>query len=483
MDAIGRARLGVTYDRKESTSAGFANIDFRTPEKIQEAMQAHPDVATLLFLSLPALGDIVESSSAPEPAVVAPVEFEKMQASLKQAKEDGEKLRAQVSQLKETETEANKTIDQLTGVLNTQERAWKKLIDELELKLAAATAEKQAAETNIKAEKLEIERLTAELAAARAASSPERAAKQKEKAEKTARKTAIQPVKDAFKKAFGPKGGLNATATKKGVKKGKAASAMYVYESDFDKKISELLLKNISDPRKAYNSKMLWVTEKKKFADAVMAKVTTFDAALAEYELTYDPREDNDNHDFATKTLSIKMKDKDGETLPNASNYHELKAYAVKLQKLATQAYEKVEKEETDRLAAATAAAEAKAAAQAVAVAAQAAADNAKADKDKAAAAIAAAAADKAKAAAVAAAKAKADAAPGVDGAQLLAALKSTQALQITLKKNQSALQQQQDKQKRELAAAQAAEKKDEAALKAIDDPAAADKANKDGHR
>jgi hypothetical protein len=103
---------------------------------------------------------------------------------------------------------------------------------------------------------------------------------------------------------------------------------------------------------------LTWVTQKKEFADAVMEKVKLFDAALAEYEKTYDPTIDNDNEYFATNTLSKKMKDKDGKELPNASNYHELRAYAVELQKLANEAVEKVKKEEEDRLAALAAKAE-----------------------------------------------------------------------------------------------------------------------------
>ena len=103
MGAIGQARLRVEYDPRPGKA--FHEIDFSTPEKIQEAMQAHPDVATLLFLSLPALGDIAGSSSAPMPVPVAQVvkdtvvlkaELEKANKKLAECETDSREIRGSV---------------------------------------------------------------------------------------------------------------------------------------------------------------------------------------------------------------------------------------------------------------------------------------------------------------------------------------------------------------------------------------------------
>ena len=68
-----KARYGnvLNFEGEAIDFDGAPEIDFSDADSIQAAMQAHPDVATLLFLSLPALGDIAGSSQAAEPAVVA----------------------------------------------------------------------------------------------------------------------------------------------------------------------------------------------------------------------------------------------------------------------------------------------------------------------------------------------------------------------------------------------------------------------------
>ena len=383
MKGLGKARIHAEYIRREDGAfpKSASVIDFSSAEKIQESMQAHPDVATLLFLSLPALGDIAGSTSAPKSSPGAQVvedtaglkaELEKANQKLAECETDSREIRGSVKVFLEKMLVGKRidvafsAEDGLTGQAQPErvtiksitltddvktvphpstmgfaagsvpagkdarlykivvesengEETYQYTAEEIVDGVNEATRQEEVEATlllvkvgkqdlNIRQLKSESERKTqriaqlqAQLAAAPAAPSPDRALKNFE----AARKKAIQPVKRAFNAAFGAgKNQLNQT--------NRAASAMYVYKTEgkFNRKMTQVATSR--NPQKAYEQKMKWLMEKKKFADAVMAKVVLFNKALAEYENTYDPRTDNDNEYFATQDLSKTMNYKDG---------------------------------------------------------------------------------------------------------------------------------------------------------------------------
>lgn len=186
MAGIGGARIKATYSIPPGGTS--TPIDFSTPEKIQEAMQLHPDVATLLFLSLPALGDIAAPTVASVSVPVAPaVDVAALQENLKQAREDHERTKArskeQIAKLKEALSGFEKDKRDLNEQLEKQQAkliaaneaaADKAAANEAalaEIKVALVAAEKATATLKTDAAKKdeEIQRLEAELETAKAA--------------------------------------------------------------------------------------------------------------------------------------------------------------------------------------------------------------------------------------------------------------------------------------------------------------------------
>ena len=179
MEGLGKARIRAEYTTTDDGTypRSASVLDFSNAEKIQRAMQAHSDVATLLFLSLPRLGDIAGSSQAAEPAVVAQVA-------------DGAEWQAKVDAAEKIAADLQKQLDTAIAAHRRREEEEKTAKEAAEAKLAAQAGEIGRLESELQLSRAQanqtIDQLKAQLDAAKAAPSPGRQSKSKTEAEKRA---------------------------------------------------------------------------------------------------------------------------------------------------------------------------------------------------------------------------------------------------------------------------------------------------------
>lgn len=154
-DNVGKARIKAKYN-PDAVPASTPEIDFSNADSIQKAMKAHPDVATLLFLSLPALGDIAESDAAKEAA--------KLQQQLEAAEQEAKKVKTEAEAAKK---QAEEALAKAEAGKQTAEQSLADAIAKLGVKeeeLADTKAALKEANADVAKKDKEIARLEAELA-------------------------------------------------------------------------------------------------------------------------------------------------------------------------------------------------------------------------------------------------------------------------------------------------------------------------------